>query len=81
MQTQVESGKTTKTEVNTISQSTVITKTISEENKSLFEFMKRNLLQEGFTMVGEEKVEPIKSFWSFIAGEKFTYTASFEKKK
>ena len=80
MQTRVESTKTNQETTNSSDKSTVIKKTISEENKSLFEFMKRQLLSEGFTIVGEEKTEPVKSFWSFISGEKILYSASFEKK-
>jgi hypothetical protein len=55
------------------------TKIISEDSKSLFDFYKRQLLADGYTMVGEVKVETTKSFWDFLVGQKTTYTAKFEK--
>lgn len=81
MSVQVESSETQRSEARNANQSTVITRTISEENKSLFDFMKRKYLEEGFIMVGKEKATPIKSFWSFFIGERTLYTASFEKAK
>lgn len=81
MQSQVESVGTKQAGTTDKSQSTVITKTISEEHKSLFDFMKRQILAEGFTMVGKEEVTQVKSFWDFLTGEKFIYTATFEKSK
>lgn len=79
MQTQVESAVKNEVESAKTNKSTVVTKIISEENKTLFGFMKRRLLEDGFKMVGKEKAEPIKSFWSYFSGKKFLYTASFEK--
>ena len=75
---------TTKTEeTSKVTKSTVngeITKTVSEDNKSLFNFKKRQLLEEGFTMIGEVQEESIKSFWDFWIGSKVVYTATFRKK-
>jgi len=79
MQTQVESAVKNEVESAKTNKSTIVKKTISEENKTLFDFMKRRAIEEGFTMVGQERAEPVKNFWSYFTGDKFLYTASFEK--
>ena len=64
---------------STSSKKPVITKIISEESKSLFEFNKRQLLSYGYKMVGDIEEQSSKGFWSFLTGPIVTYTARFEK--
>ena len=49
-------------------------------NRNLTKIEKRQLLEEGFTMIGEVQEESIKSFWDFWIGSKVVYTATFRKK-
>jgi len=58
----------------------VITRILSEENRSLFIFTQKQLLEQGFEMIGEIKEEPISNFWDFLGDRKIKYTACFEKK-
>lgn len=69
----------TVTNQSTSNKKPVITKIISEENKSLFNFNKRQLLEDGYKMVGEVEEQTIGGFWSFLSGPTTIYTAKFEK--
>ena len=79
---EVDGKSTVSVSTNLNSGVVVVTKQITEENKSLFNFRKQQLLDEGFKIVGGVKEEEVKSFWNFFTGgPKVIYSASFTKQQ
>ena len=87
MQTQVELKETiqeatiTNVEQSTTQKTAVIKKEVQEENKTLFNFRLKQLIEGGFTMVGSVREESVENFWNSLIGKrKVLYKASFERK-